>query len=189
MENVEQLTVGGYIFASYEDAEAASNEIKKISYIETHTDMSKVSNVKALYDKALETRAFATPIGLEYMHSLQNILKDSGYAQEDVKPIPLYSTFHRISLNKEEKVPRRVTMAQKKEMSLRMKYRNAVLIAVIFGILSVSMLLITFNGTTPNAINYKKAITNQYASWEQELTQRENVIREKERELNISSDN
>ncbi len=47
------------------------------------------------------------------------------------------------------------------------------------------MLIITLNGTTPNAINYKNAITNQYASWEQELSEREAAVREKERELNI----
>ena len=35
----------------------------------------------------------------------------------------------------------------------------------------------------PNILNYKQVLTNQYASWEQNLTERENRIREKEQEL------
>ena len=128
---------------------------------------------------------FETPIGFEYLRDLQKILLSGGVKEELIKPIPLYTTFKRIDLKHNEKVKTRVTQAQKKEMSLKMKYRNAVLIAVILGVLCLAMLLITLHGTTPNAINYKNAITNQYAEWEQSLKEREAAVREKERELNI----
>ncbi|MCQ2523510.1 MAG: hypothetical protein MJ123_04155 [Lachnospiraceae bacterium] len=186
MENIDRLTVGGYIFASEEDADAAENEIKKIAYIESHTDLTNVSVIKKVYEKALETRAFTTPIGLEYMHNLWTILKDSGIPEDELKPIPLYSTFHRMVFNNDAPAKRRMTRAEKKEQTLRVKYRNAVLVAFIFGILSFAMLAITLNGTTPNILNYKNAITNQYSAWEQDLTERERVIREKERELEIN---
>ena len=39
-----------------------------------------------------------------------------------------------------------------------------------------------------NALNYRKAIQNQYASWEQELTEREKAVKEKEQELQIEDD-
>lgn len=185
MENIDKLTVGGYIFASNEDAMTAENEMKKIAYIESHTDMTNVAMIKQIYDKALEARTFTTPIGLEYMHSLWSILNDSGIDTQDLKPIPLYTTFKRIKFN-EEAPKRRVTRQEKQEMSLKMKYRNAVLIAVILGIVAFAMLIITINGTTPTALNYKNAVTNQYAQWEQELKEREKVVREKERELGIT---
>lgn len=185
MENIDRLTVGGYIFASPEDAEAAENEIKKIAFIESRMDLTNVAVIKQVYEKALEARTFTTPIGLEYMHSLRTILKDSGIPEDDIKPIPLYSTFHRMAFSKDEPVKRRMTKAQKKEQALKVKYRNAVLIAFIFAVLAFAMFIITINGSTPNAINYKNAVTNQYSAWEQDLTEREKVIREKERELNI----
>ena len=185
MENLDKLTVGGYIFASMEDADAAENEIKKIAYIESRTDMTNVNVIKQVYERALEARTFTTPIGLEYMHNLWTIQRDSGIPEDQIKPIPLYSTFHRMAFSDDKPVKRRMTMAQKKEQSLKVKYRNAVLVAVIFAFLSFAMLAITLNGSTPNAINYKNAITNQYSAWEQDLTEREKVIREKERELNI----
>ena len=42
---------------------------------------------------------------------------------------------------------------------------------------------ITINGSNPNIINYERVLQNKYSQWEQELIQRESVIREKEREL------
>lgn len=186
MENIEALTVDGYIFANKEDAEIAQNEIRKIEYIESHTDMTNIAIVKSIYEKALAERFFQTPIGFEYLRDLQKILVSGGLKEELLKPIPLYTTFKRIDLKNSDSVKRRVTKAEKKEMSLRMKYRNAVLAAVILGVLCLAMLFITLHGTTPNALNYKNAITNQYAEWEQELKEREAAVREKERSLDIS---
>ena len=186
MENIEALTVDGYIFATHEDAEIAKNEIRKIEYIESHTDMTNIAIVKSIYEKALAERFFQTPIGFEYLRDLQKILVSGGLKEELLKPIPLYTTFKRIDLKNSDSVKRRVTKAEKKEMSLRMKYRNAVLAAVILGVLCLAMLFITLHGTTPNALNYKNAITNQYAEWEQELKEREAAVREKERSLDIA---
>lgn len=184
MANLEELLVDGYIFANPQDAELAKNEIRKIAYIEAHTDTSNVANVKSIYEQAIENRTFQTPIGLEYMREMQNVIKNSGMGEP--KPIPLFTTFKRISLSNGETIKRRVTKQEKKELGLRAKYRNAVLVSVILAISMVIMFMITMFGTTPNIINYKTAITNQYSSWEQDLTEREAIIRAKERELGIN---
>ena len=49
-----------------------------------------------------------------------------------------------------------------------------------------AMFTIALNSENPNILNYERAVRDKYASWEQELTQREQTIREKERELRIS---
>lgn len=178
-----ELTVDGYIFANLKDAELAKNEIRKIEYLEKHTDLSNLSIAKSVYEKAVEERFFNTPIGLVFLRDIKKAVETA--TGEELTPVPLYTTFSRIELSNEKKPPRKLTKQQKNELTLKQKYRNAVLIAVIFGFLSFALLAITLNGTTPNAINYKKAITNQYAEWEQNLKDREAVIREKEREYNI----
>ena len=43
-------------------------------------------------------------------------------------------------------------------------------------------------GENANIINYRNAIVNEYSDWEDELTEREQIVREKERELGISAD-
>lgn len=185
MENTEGLTIGGFTFLTEEDAELARSEAKKISYIESHTDMSNISVIKSVYSKALEERYFQTPIGFEYMRKLQKEIIDSEESAENVKPIPMYVSFRRVNLSESEPVKKRTSKAKKQEHELRVKYRNACLIAGIFAALVVIMLFISLNGTTMNAYNYKAAVTNTYAQWEAELTERENAVREKERELNI----
>ena len=41
------------------------------------------------------------------------------------------------------------------------------------------------SGNNANILNYRNAIVDEYASWEQELTEREKAVREKEQELGI----
>ena len=48
------------------------------------------------------------------------------------------------------------------------------------------MFVISFVSDQPNIINYERAITDKYASWEQELNQREQTIRDRERELKLN---
>ena len=48
--------------------------------------------------------------------------------------------------------------------------------------------IITLNSDQPNVLNYERNLQNKYATWEQELTQREQTVREKERELHIETE-
>ena len=192
MANIDELTFDGYIFANAQDLELAKSEAKKIAYIEAHADMSNISVVKGVYEKAIEERYFQTPIGLEYLRDMQKAFSDSKNGEEELKPIPLYTTFKRIDFSEKTKAKTRMTKAQKKELTLRMKYRNAVLIAIILFFVCIAMLAITMRGPTINALNYKTAVTNQYSQWDQELrdreadvSKRENAVREKERELGL----
>jgi hypothetical protein len=67
------------------------------------------------------------------------------------------------------------------------KLRYSILGNVILVILVIALFAIAITGENANAINYRRAIQNEYSEWEQELTERENTVREKERELGISS--
>lgn len=183
-KNLEELTVGGYTFATKEDAELARNEIKKIAYIESKMDMTNMTVIAGIYNKALENKTFQTPVGMEFMHGLYNSLVDAGMT-ENLKPFPLYTTFKRLDPSEEKTIRRTYTRKEQDEASAKIKLRNSVLINLILVVVIIALIVISFNGSTMNAINYKAAVTNQYASWEEELTERENAVREKERELGI----
>ena len=49
-----------------------------------------------------------------------------------------------------------------------------------------AMVILSYESNVPNIVNYKTAIENEYADWEQQLMQRENAVREAERSLGIS---
>ena len=52
----------------------------------------------------------------------------------------------------------------------------------------IAMFTITLESDNPNVLNYERALTDRYASWEQELTEREQAVRQRERELQIEEE-
>ena len=52
--------------------------------------------------------------------------------------------------------------------------------------LVIVMFAIAATGSEPTVLNYERVLQNRYAEWEQQLSDREQVIREKERELLIA---
>ena len=64
----------------------------------------------------------------------------------------------------------------------------SVVMNIVMIIAIIAMFVITLNSDQPNILNYEKNIQNKYATWEQELTQREQAVREKERELHIDTE-
>ena len=45
------------------------------------------------------------------------------------------------------------------------------------------MVVVSTIGSAPTVFNYENILQNRYAQWEQQLSEREQVIREKEKEL------
>lgn len=63
------------------------------------------------------------------------------------------------------------------------KLRLSIFFNILLVIMVAAMFMIAVNSDNPNILNYETTIINKYASWDQELTERENKIREKEAEL------
>ena len=59
----------------------------------------------------------------------------------------------------------------------------SILLNFVLAAAVIAMFWIALSSDQPNILNYETAIRNRYASWEQELTQREQDIRKKELEL------
>ena len=63
--------------------------------------------------------------------------------------------------------------------------RFSVILNILLLAAVVAMFVVAFSSSHPNILNYRSAVLNEYASWQQDLSEREQVIREKERELKI----
>lgn len=181
----KELKVGGYLFGTAADAKLAMEEIEKVEYLDSNMNYANVGKVLQLYDRALDTKMFRTPIGWEYLNGLRNILLEAGYKSSDIRPIPLYTVFARA--DESERVSQRIKPAPKKVDPYKRKFTLAIMIIVILVITIIAMFIITLSSDTPNMINYRNAIVNEYASWEQDIKQREDAVRAKERELSMPS--
>lgn len=180
--------VEGYRFNSLTDAELAKEELKKAEYFEGRITGRSAQNLMTVYDKVLDEKVFITPVGWEYLKSIQQKLREAGVPEENIRPIPMYQSFkYRVSDEVSAySVPQRIRPAKKKKEAD--KFQISVIVNILLVILVFAMFIITLKSDNPNILNYKRAIVDQYASWDQELTEREQAVREKERELNISTE-
>lgn len=172
-------TVNGFIFGSRADLELADQELNAIKYIDKKLENKSIDTVKSVYNASIEKHMFRTPIGYSYLHDLQKRMLQNGVKKEEIRGIPLFQVFEKA---KDEKPPRVIEIKKPKD-----KYRrkNAILTLVNIGlvILIIIMFAISLSGSSPTVLNYRHALENEYATWEQELTERENALKEREREL------
>ena len=185
--NVRKYTVNGFQFGSDKDRELAETEYSSIQYINGKIENRSAETILSVYQGAIERRMFRTPVGYAYLHDLQKKMVSMGMPKEKIPPIPLMQVFDN-SATVEDK-PRREVVAnkRKKRNELREKNRILVIANIVLILLVIALFAISLKGSTPNMLNYRSAIINEYSSWEQELSLRECQIREKEKELGISS--
>lgn len=179
-------SVNGFVFGSIQDVELAKQELNTAKYIENKTSDKNVATTLAIYKASLEKKLFRTPVGYAYLHDMQKKMIEMGIKPEDIDPIPLYQVFS--SGRTDEKVPRVIQVKKRKEPYER-KNTILTLLNIILIILIIIMFAISFSGSNPNVLNYRRTIENEYSSWKQELDEREMAIKEKERELNLNYGN
>ena len=75
----DEMIVGGFIFGTAADADLAREEFARIEYLDANMNYSNTSKVMQLYDKALDTKMFRTPVGWKYMGKLKDILLTKGH--------------------------------------------------------------------------------------------------------------
>lgn len=174
----------GFSFRNMQDAQLAQKEKKKIEYLEAHMDYSNPESIITVYKKAINDRVFRTPVGILYLKHLQEFLQREKSIEEEIPSIPLYLTYE-VTLRDRPLSNRRQTESfqpkQKKSIALPI----SIILNIGLVIAVIAMFAIALKSEHPNIINYKSNLINQYASWEQELKQRESVIREKERDLGL----
>ena len=161
-------TVNGYVFGSDEDVALAEKELTAIKIIDAKAKDQNVASVLKIYQMALDKKVFRTPVGYAYLHELQKRLIALGVNKDDIAGIPLFQIY---SPAKEEKAPREYIIPKKKD---KYKRRNTILtlVNIILIILIIVMFAISFSGSSPNVINYRRALENEYSSWKQELDER-----------------
>lgn len=179
MAGKEQWAVEGYQFESEKDAKQGKADLAKIQKLEDKMDYRNPHVVFMVYKKAIESDLFKTPIGYDYLRKLQKIVKDSPLIKDEIPNIPISSldgyTTPLPTTNSYKLTP--IKKVQSKSNRL-MWLVNVVLVALV-----ILMFYISTTSTNPNIINYERAIQNRYAAWEEELEEREQAVRAKEKEL------
>ena len=179
--------IDGFAFSDDADVSLASSEIEKIKYIAGRMNMDNPKGVLAVYDKLITSGIFVTPVGYEYLRTLQSYLyKCKDIPDDAVREIPVPISYSRaLNIRSEERDEK--LSSQREARTLRKTFKNeykiSLIVNIILIIMVIAMFVITLKAENPNMINYRTAILNQYSEWEQELNEREAAIKQKELEL------
>ena len=125
-------------------------------------------------------------MGLEYLRELQGELRArEEELGEEVPPIPLWTSF--ADVRTKTSPARRRIQPMPEDGGKKAGLHLSVIMNIVMLVAIIAMFVITLNSDQPNILNYERNLQNKYASWEQELTRREQTVREKERELHIEN--
>ncbi len=188
MEEKDNFQVNGYSFSSLQDKEEALEESKKAEYFKEKTKGRKARALLAAYDMILDQRIFKTPLGWEYLRHMQERLIQDGIPEDQIRPIPMYINFsYRANMELGNAMIRQQLEKPVEKKIRKESFYASIIVNILLVLLVMVMFAITLKSDNPNMLNYEKAIVNKYASWDQELTERENKVREKEQELQMNS--
>ena len=185
------LTVRGFKFSTLADAKTAEEEYKKMVYIQQRMNKNNPEEVLAIYDKMIENGLFVTPVGVDFLMRVREFLEECGAIEPDrIRPIGTGSLFTQRARNEARAAarPRVTTDLVAENKKLKHKYYIALATSIISIILVAVMFFVARSSDNPNILNYKTAVENQYADWEESLSQREQELRQREEALKNGQD-
>lgn len=142
-------------------------ELDGIQYIKQQNNMKDIKTVLALYNKLSEKNIFHTKAGLAFMEELQiQLVKSKEIDNQDI-----YG-YKEPEKKKEEK-----------DNSYKYKYYNSLIINFILLAALIAGFYITLFSKNVTILNYENMLLDKYSAWEAELTERERIVTEKEKEL------
>lgn len=182
-----KFMVGGYEFATKEEAQLAKDELNAIKYLSQKTNSKDPKQVYSLYNKIIERKLFSTHVGMNYLKNLQTFLYKSDEIPNDkIQPIPINAeTQGEINIRRE----RSEFKSELRDMSVKVaKYKNnftrVMIINVVLIIIIIAMFVILNTSSNHNIINYEVNIQNKYSQWQEQLQSQEESLNARENALN-----
>ncbi len=183
MKKNEELSVSGFVFETEEAAQKARNELEGIDVVRSKVNMRSPETVLEVYNKLIDKRLCKTAVGYSYLHDLQKYLQNSSQIpKESIRDIPIEPIRRRVVREIEN------TGEKKKRGgndSYQDKYKISLIFNMIFAIAVVLIMYLATTGDNVNIINYENKLIDRYEAWEQELTERENSVKEYEKTYGI----
>lgn len=177
MGDKDALEIDGFVFASMADAKIAENELKGIEYLKNKNNMDNPRAALVIYNKMVSEGLFHTPIGIGYLRDLQRaLIENDSIDNNSIMHIPVEPLAEGIS--KKSVVDKIARVFSNSRKAYREKLKVSMTFNVILAIVIAAMFVISTTGNNVNIVNYEEKIIDKYAKWEEELTERENSLRE-----------
>lgn len=192
----ESYEVGGFLFQTEEEAEVAKRELEGVRYIRQKTDLENPKTVYQVYQNLIKQDLFETPIGYCFLKELRDYLvMIPAIRNEDVRQIPIRypKAEEKQRHQRKERAVREKEISREKKEKGKGREKNTdykvrchlfMITTLILAISVVTMMLLAATSDHTTILNYENKIIDKYASWEQELEQREQLLKERENQQN-----
>lgn len=191
----ETYEAGGFVFRTKKEAELAQREIEGTKYLRQKLDMENPNAVFSIYQNLIEQDLFETPVGYCFLKELRDyLLMIPAISNEEVLAIPIRypQTEEEEKKQKKEqkKEEQRKERQREKEKAKNKKEQKKegknykgrcqffMVTSLILLISVVSMMLLAATSDNVNILNYENKLIDKYSSWEQELEEREQAVKE-----------
>ncbi|MCF0128267.1 MAG: hypothetical protein HUJ70_06825 [Pseudobutyrivibrio sp.] len=200
--------VGDYTFYDEPTAKKAAGELKAIEYMLPQLEKAKDKEVLKAYNQLIQRRMFTTAVGMSFLQQLRNrLLTTRGINKSEILPLydlesgedsqkPENTNNTKKAVDKQKAVATKTRKQNKKnrkpekkislqEENRRLKAANSILLTISLAlmIVVVGMFYVSSTINSPNILNYEEFIINKYASWQQDLEEKELELLERERAL------
>ncbi len=177
----KELVMSGFLFSTNKEYNDAKEEQEAIEYLKANSDLSNSKVVLKLYNKLNENRTFHTPVGYTFLKELQDIvLKAAIVKSEDIDDIyiPAQSNseseeLNALSLNHFKQI------AEKEHT----QNRNSRIINIFLVLVIIAMIGISIYSDRTVYSDFENKVIDKYASWEEELNNKEQLLNELETKL------
>lgn len=203
-----QYRSGGLSYENKADYERAKKEEEVIRFLKADKKLKKPEEALKIYNNLILKKSFVSVPGYIFMAELRNYILKSGIVKEgEINPVPVFSgkkTEENQGVSsvsspaeeaKRDKVEEKGGESEKRknERSEAEKYqllyereknictKNRIVIAFLsFAV--IVMLVLAYSGQlSKNTDNvYRTEIENEYATWQEELSQKEQKLKERE---------
>ena len=174
----------GILYNTSMDVQLAQAEEEKIKILKEKINLKEPRKVLELYNTMVDKEVFHTHVGYDVLMELRNYLLTHEIQEMEIRNLRVAQVFAPKALAYRER------KMKEQELKIEQKYRGAlkksIWLNIGFVIIVVALFLIMLSSDKPTIINYEYKIQDKYASWEQELKERESTVRQKERELGIT---
>ncbi len=170
-----EQVVDGFLFESEDVLTEAKKEFEGVRYMKARMDLQHPEQVLQVYRRTVEQQMFQTAVGRAYLRELQDYLHTMPQVpNESIPPIPIGDTVH-----VQDAAGTTKALREENDKSRR-AFRWSVMVNVVAAAVIVVMFAIAASSNSPTVLNYENKLIDKYSAWEQQLTERENAVREKE---------
>lgn len=194
INGIQSYVINGYLFSTRAEYDKAVQEKKGINYLNAQLDMNNTDKVYKLYTELIEKQIFVTPIGMDYLKLLRKtILNNENYKESDILPIPVVTATKQEKERVEKYISTRyekdIKDLKNKDKKVSGRFMTSLILNIVLIIVIGVLFYLTTTSSHPTLINYERKLQDKYASWEEDLKQREQELKDYEWELKLRDEN